>query len=215
MIFKPRIFISSTFSENLILRDQIKEFLYSVGAEPLLYERNLTPSTIPLVYRENMLDADFIILIIKEKYGTPTAEGLSGTHEEYKIACQKKIPTHVYLKSEITANSNPLIEDIKSNNVSYYYFANDADLFSRLKETIFIIAREIMLVQIEKNSLPFSTLIRLTSNYDYKQALIIIKLVEEMHQLKNQLDGYYCGNTLFQLCLSYIITFSKKIYARL
>ena len=70
MIFRPKIFISSTFGENKKLRDQIRNYFYSVGAEPLLYEYELTPSIQPMTYRINLADADFMIMIVKDNYGT-------------------------------------------------------------------------------------------------------------------------------------------------
>ena len=51
MAFKPRIFISSTFNDNKKVREQIKRHFIESGAEPLLYESNLTPSTKPMTYR--------------------------------------------------------------------------------------------------------------------------------------------------------------------
>lgn len=47
MIFRPKIFISSTFKENKSLREDIHDFFVSVGAEPMLYEKEMTPSVIP------------------------------------------------------------------------------------------------------------------------------------------------------------------------
>lgn len=55
MAFKPRIFISSTFSDNKKVRDSIKKHFIELGAEPLLYESNLTPSTKPMTYRKDIL----------------------------------------------------------------------------------------------------------------------------------------------------------------
>lgn len=52
MYFKPRIFISSTLKENLGVRSEIEEFFSIVGAEVLLYEKNLTPSVTPMTYRK-------------------------------------------------------------------------------------------------------------------------------------------------------------------
>ena len=72
MAFKPRIFISSTFSDNKKVRDSIKKHFIELGAEPLLYESNLTPSTKPMTYRKDILEADFVILIMKDNYGTET-----------------------------------------------------------------------------------------------------------------------------------------------
>ena len=63
MIFRPKIFISSTFKENKKLREDIRKYFHSTGAEPLLYEHELTPSVLPMTYRQNLLDADFICTI--------------------------------------------------------------------------------------------------------------------------------------------------------
>ena len=64
MLFRPRIFISSTFKENEGTRKKLEEIFTDFGAEPLLYESVLTPSVLPLTYRQNVLDSDFIILIL-------------------------------------------------------------------------------------------------------------------------------------------------------
>ena len=47
MYFKPRIFVSSTMGDKLALRNKIKDIFESAGAEVALYEKDLTPSTIP------------------------------------------------------------------------------------------------------------------------------------------------------------------------
>ena len=145
MIFSPKIFISSTFQENEKIRKKIRNYFYSIGAEPLLYERELTPSTNPMTYRINLLDADFMILIVKNDYGTITDTGMSGIHEEYKIAHNNKIPLHVYLnKNAVEASNNgnnPLVEDLKKDGISYYYFDNDFELLKQLKKTTFTIAK--------------------------------------------------------------------------
>ncbi|MGA3417173.1 DUF4062 domain-containing protein [Lactiplantibacillus plantarum] len=97
MYFKPRVFISSTFSDNLQLRKRIKTSLSEVGMEPLLYETNLTPSIAPSTYREDILSADFVILFINDQYGSTTETGQSGTEEEYNLARNYNIPLHVYI----------------------------------------------------------------------------------------------------------------------
>ena len=150
MIFKPRIFISSTLSENLTIRSQIEKFFFSIGAETLLYEKNLTPSVSPMTYRNDIIDADFIIFIIKNKYGQRTENGISGTHEEFNISLETNIPKHVYIKLENgERESKELIEVINNNQISYYYFKTDKDLLKRIKETTFTIAKEIMLRKVE------------------------------------------------------------------
>ena len=134
MIFKPKIFISSTFKENEKLRGDIEKYFESIGADPLLYEKQLTPSVQPMTYRYNLLDADFMILIIKEDYGTKTEHGISGIHEEYRTAFDNKIPLHVYLQKN-SKEDNPLVKELKKDGISYYYFDSDSDLMERLKKT--------------------------------------------------------------------------------
>lgn len=204
MIFRPRIFISSTFNDNRDIREKIEEYFKSVGAEPMLYEKNLTPSTIPMTYRENIKEADFVILMMKSNYGTKTDWDISGTHEEYIIAHENKIPMHVYLLIDNATNSsdsNPLIEDLQKNQVSYFYFENDDSLYKRLRETTFTIAREIMLNQIVKNKVPRNSVTKLAGKLDYKRAMEIIQIIESMKicKIKNELD--WLDDNLFFECL--------------
>lgn len=98
MYFKPRIFVSSTMGDKLALRNKIKEIFESAGAEVALYEKDLTPSTTPNTYREDILQTDFVVFIIDERYGVKTNLGLSGTEEEFNIVTSNHMPCHVYLK---------------------------------------------------------------------------------------------------------------------
>ncbi|MBU3251553.1 DUF4062 domain-containing protein [Clostridium algidicarnis] len=155
MIFRPRIFISSTLSENLNVRSEIETFFLSIGAEAMLYEKNLTPSVNIMTYRKDILDADFIIFTVKSQYGNRTEAGISGTHEELQIALEANIPKHVYIKLEDgESDAKELIEEIDNNKISYYYFKDDEGLLKRIKETTFTIAKEIMLKKVEDAQLP-------------------------------------------------------------
>ena len=204
MIFRPRIFISSTFSENEKLRDEIRRFFYSVGAEPLLYEHELTPSIVPKSYRTNLLDADFMILIVKDKYGTETEYGMSGIHEEYRIAVNNSIPLHVYLKrnNESVKNdeSNPLIEDLEKDGVSFYYFKDDRELIKRLKETTFTIAKDIMFSHLEKNKIPENILFKLASEKDYNKAMDVINIIEDMRKICTEYELDYITSNIITAC---------------
>ena len=199
MIFRPRIFISSTLAENLSIRKELEEFYRSIGAEPMLYETNLTPSVIPTSYRNDILDADFIIFIIKNQYGTPTVDtGLSGTHEEFRIASSINIPKHIYIKKAGQESENqPLKNDIESQQISYFYFENDDELFSRIKETTFTIAKEIMLRKVEDMILPKQSVQKICTNYDYSQAVEIIKIVKMMQSFSNNQGFDLITSTLF------------------
>lgn len=207
MAFKPRIFISSTFSDNKKVRERIKKYFIESGAEPLLYESNLTPSTQPMTYRKDILEADFIILIMKDNYGTETDWGISGTHEEYKLAKENQIPIHVYLMpSEST--DNKLINELLRDQVSYYYFKTDTELLKRLKETTFIIAEEIILKHLTQKKLPHSTVLRLSYNADYQRAIDLIRSVEKMITYNNQYSFDYLTTTIFSNFIGPIIQYS-------
>lgn len=209
MIFRPKIFISSTFRENEKVREQIRKYFYSVGAEPLLYEYELTPSINPMTYRINLLDADFMILIIKDDYGTKTNTGLSGTHEEYRIAFNNQIPLHVYLKknssSELDKDKKKFIKELEENGISYYYFNSDSDLLKRLKETTFTIAKEIMLNDITNSKIPKESIIKLAGNSDYDRAMQIITIIESMKNVAKIHEIDLIRSTIFTDCLERII----------
>lgn len=99
MSFKPRIFISSLLDGKLEIRSKIENFFISVGAEPILYEKNLTPSSSINTYRQDIVDSDFVIVILDENYGSVTESGLSGTEEEFNIAMSNRLKTHVYIRN--------------------------------------------------------------------------------------------------------------------
>ncbi|URZ05929.1 DUF4062 domain-containing protein [Clostridium felsineum] len=198
MIFRPRIFISSTLSENLNIRSEIEAFFSSVGAEAMLYEKNLTPSSNTMTYRKDILDADFIIFIIKNQYGNRTEIGISGTHEELQLALEANIPKHVYIKLEDgERDAQELIEEIDNNQISYYYFKDDESLLKRIKETTFTIAKEIMLKKVEDAQLPKNSVEKISFKYDYYKAVEIMKIVESMKRVNNSLGVDWIDSTLF------------------
>lgn len=206
MAFKPRIFISSTFSDNKKVRDCIRKHFTELGAEPLLYESNLTPSTKPMTYRKDILEADFVILIMKDNYGTETDWGISGTHEEYKIAKENRIPIHAYLKLSKSPD-NKLIKELLADQVSFYYFKTDAELLNRLKETTFIIAEEIILKNLEQKRLSHSKVCQLSYNSDYQRAMDIIRSVEQMKKYSNQFGFDYLTTNIFTNFMEPIISY--------
>ena len=195
MSFKPRIFISSTF-DLIKLRKKLSAFFKSIGAEPLLYEENLTPSTNRSTYRKDLLNADFTIFIFDKRYGSKTDTGLSGTHEEWLISNQNNIPSHVYIKFESEEDENSkeeklkefISEEIDSNFVSYYFFRDEKDLLKRLKETSLTIAHDIVLSNIEQSRLEKRVVRNLSINQDYKEALSFIRHMEEVIHL-HHIDG--------------------------
>ncbi|WP_051057449.1 DUF4062 domain-containing protein [Leptospira weilii] len=189
MYFKPRIFISSVLS-LVNVRDKIAEILESAGADVMRYETNLTPSSTPATYRQDILEADFIIFVIDKTYGTLTDTGKSGTHEEWELAIQADIPKHVYVKKTTDAE-NPLKlfleREITAKYVSYFYYKNDQELLKQVQSRIFTVAREIAIQKLDHKYLPSNKLRSLVNEYDYQRSLHIIKGMEEL--IKYQTKG--------------------------
>jgi len=183
MIFKPRIFISSTL-DKIEVRDEIKTHFESIGADVLLYEQNLTPSISNATYRQDIIDADFIIFIFDRRYGQQTDRGKSGTHEEWDIVEQSKIPRHVYISKDNNEMEEPLKEFIKRNinvnNVSYFLYTDSLNLLKRIKETSFLIASEITLYKLEHAQIPINHGRKICINMDSSMALKIIRPIEEI-----------------------------------
>lgn len=221
MGFKPRIFISSTLSENFELRQEIKKFLEEIGAEVMLYETNLTPSTTPYTYRYDIQNADFIILIIKEKYGSLTNTRLSGTHEEFLISMHKKIPLHVYMKQ--TENYNKEIinnevdafkNDIEKNNIAYYLYRTDEELLSRIKQTVFTIYSDIIESKVSALKLKQDKILELSMNHDYTVAIGYFKLFDTLLNYHNDSEvcnyDFYNSNLLLAGLEYAYLQFSHK-----
>lgn len=205
MYFKPRIFISSTLAENLKIRSEIEEFFKTIGADVMLYEKNLTPSTVPLTYRKDIVDADFVIFIIKEIYGTKTDSGLSGTHEELLISLKNDTPKHIYIKKGTKSNDSEssdiddIIEEINKNSISFFYFNDDNELIKRIKETVFVIARDIMLKKVQEAKLDTASVKKICVNHDYNLALGYLAIFEKLIDLGN---NYYHGYLNSNLIIS-------------
>ena len=187
MFFKPRIFISSTFKENETIRNNIEQHFLDLGAEPLLYEKNLTPSSTPYTYRTDIAEADFAIFIIKDKYGTKTESGLSGTHEELEIAFNSDMPCHVYVKldSETTGekSSKELRDFVDKAHASFFYYSDDEQLLQRIKETTFTIAKEAAIRSLTKKTLDKKTSASVAANYDYDYALGCIRIMDGLFEI--------------------------------
>lgn len=194
MYFKPRIFISSVMKDKLTLRKNIKDFLLSVGAECLLYEGNLTPSTLNTTYRYDITEADFVIIILDEHYGSLTERGISGTEEEFNIAIANKMKTHIYLKNtnndELSEKQQNFIDKIQNQSISYYYYKDDKELLKRIKESIFTIAKEIVINNISNEKLDDKTKLKMAFNHDYELAIGFISIHNQLLQVirNNEID---------------------------
>lgn len=207
MYFKPRIFISSTMGDKIELREEIKKYFESAGAEVALYEKDLTPSVTVNTYREDILQTDFAIFIIDERYGNPTETGFSGTEEEFRILSNSKKPFHVYLKHiEKTEQAENFENLIKCQNVSYYYYNDENDLKYKLFSTCFTIAKDIIYANFEKQNVPQSKIVKMALEDDYSQAMIYCGIIERMKEITLQ-TSFKLTNSNLLITISDLISY--------
>lgn len=206
MYFKPRIFVSSAMRNNAEIRCKINKLIESLGAECLLYEQNLTPSTLNKTYRYDIMEADFVILIIDDEYGSCTDMGISGTEEEFNIAIENNLKLHVYIKdvdggNTIDSKQKAFKEKIENKAISYYYYKNDEDLLNRIQSSICTIVKEIVINNISHEKIDMNTLLKISFDHDYKLAMGFIILYKEMMELidneNNPLD-YMTTNVMME-----------------
>ena len=187
MYFKPRIFISSTMGDKLELRENIKKWFESAGAEVALYEKDLTPSTNSNTYREDILHTDFVIFILDERYGAKTNTGLSGTEEEFHIVSHNKKPCHVYLKQIEKTDEAKKFEDlIKNRGISYYYYKDDADLLQRIQSTSFTIAKDIFMSNLYSQRIDPCIINKAAKKADYSLGLYYCEMFESLLDICNK-----------------------------
>ena len=201
MYFKPRIFISSTMGDKLELREIIKSVFEKSGAEVALYEKDLTPSTIPNTYRQDILQTDFVIFIIDERYGAKTSSGLSGTEEEFNIVTYNNKLCHVYLKEiEKTDEAKAFENNIKSKGISYYYYKDETDLLIKLQSTCFTIAADIYKSKLLQQRVEPQLITKLAVEKDYDMAVGYIKLFEAAIDLSNN-SGFNFQNSNLSIAI--------------
>lgn len=186
MYFKPRIFISSTMGDKSNLRQKIKKMFETAGAEVALYEKDLTPSVNFNTYREDILQTDFVIFIIDERYGNKTASGISGTEEEFNIAIRNHLPCHFYLKeTEKTADALQFEKNIKSKGTSYYFYKSENDLLKKLNSTCFTIARDICMSKLQQQKIEPNVIAKLAVDRDYQSAISYLRIFEKLIEIQN------------------------------
>jgi len=139
-VIKPKIFISSRLSLAKV-RGRLKEIFESAGFDVDLYEKDLTPSSEPATYLRDIRDADFVIFILDEDYGTPRPKtGRSGTHDEWEAAWELDIPRHVYLKRSnkpVDVRQRKFIQTaLHENEVSYYFFKGQQEIASQAQKSM-------------------------------------------------------------------------------
>lgn len=211
MYFKPRIFISSTIGDKLEVRRKIKRIFEVAGAEVTLYEKDLTPSIDRNTYRTDILQTDFVVFIIDERYGHKTDTGISGTEEEFNIITYSKKSCHVYLKEiEKTDEAKRFESLINSLGISYYYYKNHTDLMRKLKSTFFTIARDIVFYKMDSLQVDPILLKRIAIKHDIKEGKKFCKLMDRAIDINLNTPFSFIQSNLFIAAIDIPATYIKN-----
>ncbi|MEG6588826.1 DUF4062 domain-containing protein [Paenibacillus barengoltzii] len=118
----PTVFVSSTCFDLSQVRHDMKQFIETIGYEPLLSEFDSFPidpsqNTVENCIRAVETRADILILIIGGRYGFVLDNEKSITNVEYLTARSKGIPIYVFVQKNILALL-PLWKEHPENNYS-------------------------------------------------------------------------------------------------
>jgi hypothetical protein len=108
MNIKYQIFISSTYEDLIEERRKVIENIMNIGHIPTGMEMFQAGDVSQWHYIKNrILECDYYIVIIAERYGSEGSEGKSYTQMEYEFAVENKIPVAAFLLHEEARKSWP------------------------------------------------------------------------------------------------------------
>lgn len=200
------IFVSSTCYDLSQIRKDLRDFITSLGHNPILSEQNDFPIDPELDNWENCINAvkdyaDIFVLIIGNKYGYVGENGKSITNTEYLTAVQKGIPIYTFSLKQMT-NILPLWErnpdadfsnvvdnkqifeflvDVRKKSGRWNFeFENAQDIMDTLQKQLSILFRNSLGLRKKIISSPYEDLYSKISS----KALNIIMQKEEGYDIK-------------------------------
>ncbi len=101
----PSIFVSSTISDLRYLRDALKDAIADLAYHSVMSERGevgyLNPSTAAESCYRSVRQCQMAIIIVGRRYGSPSEDGISVTHKEFRAAREAGIPVIAFVESEV------------------------------------------------------------------------------------------------------------------
>jgi hypothetical protein len=98
---KYQIFVSSTFQDLEEERRKVIEQILNLGHIPVGMELFQAGDETQWVYiQKRIVECDYYLVIVAERYGSEGNDGQSYTEMEYRFACNSKIPVAAFLLNE-------------------------------------------------------------------------------------------------------------------
>ena len=103
---KPRVFLSSTFYDLRYIRNDLEQFITSLGYEPVMSERGHIPygrtGTLESYCHREISNCDILIHIVGSKFGTQSKEGdCSISQAELKTAHELHRQIYVFIERPV------------------------------------------------------------------------------------------------------------------
>lgn len=147
-MIRLKVFISSVQKEMQQERGAVGRFLTTDDflrdcTSPRLFEKYpqpLRPNPDGKGYLDLLRTCQVYLLIIGSQYGGDAGDGLSATHEEYRLAQELNLPTLVCIKGPRNAKrekkSQTFIKEVEGDNYTYSRFMDDEELLKVVGERL-------------------------------------------------------------------------------
>jgi hypothetical protein len=122
---KYQIFVSSTYEDLKDERDQVRKAILEIGHIPVGMEMfSAADEEQWAVIKRHIDESDYYVVIVANRYGSVTDEGLSFTEKEYDYAVEQGVPTIAFVldpaapwrldRGESEAKSQEALESFKT-----------------------------------------------------------------------------------------------------
>jgi cell division septum initiation protein DivIVA len=110
---KYQIFISSTYTDLISVRQKVRDTILSLYHFPVGMEMFSADDDEQWdVIKETIDSSDYYVLILGHRYGSETSEGISFTEKEYNYAKSKELPVLAFIRDrDVAVKSNERDDD--------------------------------------------------------------------------------------------------------
>lgn len=145
-----QVFVSSTYSDLAVEREKVIHALNKIGLIAVGMEQFPSTGESQMSYIEKIIDeSDYYIVIVRGKYGSTGADGISFTEKEFNYATSKNIPCLAFLYADLDSLPRKEMDHdvdrtklllafrsmLESNRIVSYWSSVD-DLIMKVKDSL-------------------------------------------------------------------------------
>lgn len=192
---RPRVFISSTFYDLKHVRNDLDNFLKTIGYESIMNDKGHIPYSREKPLENNCYDevtrCDILIGIIGSNYGTSSTENdeYSISMAEIRTAIKNNKQVFVFVEKPVL-NENRLFIENKNNQVTYVA-VNDIKIHKFIEE--------IQSLRINNAMIPFESVSEITDYLKEQFAGLFQRLLQDKATITEQTTYYDLKETIDDL----------------